>query len=396
MIKLLLLVLALIAGIIVGPELAGNQGYVLISTANQTIEMSLTTLVVLIVALFAVFLLLEFILKRVFSISSSTRGWFSGRKVRKARIQTSEGLLKVTEGDWKPAEKLLTKSAKFSDAPLLNYLAAAEAAQGLGKTEQRDEYLKQAAELDSQNLAVALTRAKLQIRQQQFEQALATLQEVQQDHARNPIVLGLLQECYLKLEDWKSLLTLLPQLMKAGVISQEEAAVLDEQAQCGQMQHLGQQNGTDGLVGYWNNMGRKDKQNPALVACFIKQMMARHADSDAYPILRDALKKSQDERLISLVPQLNLPDRHPAIVKLQELLRQDGNNAVTHSALGQMLMAEGNWQEAKEHFERAVAVRPDMTDYAHLVATLEQLDDKQGAAAASRQALELAQPSKQA
>ncbi len=35
-----------------------------------------------------------------------------------------------------------------------------------------------------------------------------------------------------------------------------------------------------------------------------------------------------------------------------------------------------------------------MTDYAHLVATLEQLDDKQGAAAASRQALELAQPSK--
>ncbi len=355
MIKLLLLVIALIAGIVVGPEIAGNQGYVLISAANQTIEMSLTTLIILIVALFAVFLLLEFILKRLFSLGSSTRGWFSGRKVRKARIQTSEGLLKVTEGNWKPAEKLLAKSAKYSDAPLLNYLAAAEAAQGLGKTEQRDEYLKQAAELDSQNLAVALTRAKLQIRQQQFEQALATLQEVQQEHARNPIVLGLLQECYLKLEDWKSLLTLIPQLTKAGVITAEEATALDERAQCGQMQHLGQQNGTDGLVGYWNNMGRKDKQNPALVACFIKQMMARHADNDAYPVLRDALKKSQDERLISLVPQLNLPDRHPAIVKLQELLRQDGNNAATHSALGQMLMAEGNWQEAKDHFEKAVA-----------------------------------------
>jgi len=45
MIKLLLLVAALIAGIVVGPMLAGNKGYVLISAANQTIEMSLTTLI---------------------------------------------------------------------------------------------------------------------------------------------------------------------------------------------------------------------------------------------------------------------------------------------------------------------------------------------------------------
>lgn len=45
MVKLLLLVIALIAGIIVSPDLAGHQGYVLISFANQTIEMSLTTLI---------------------------------------------------------------------------------------------------------------------------------------------------------------------------------------------------------------------------------------------------------------------------------------------------------------------------------------------------------------
>ncbi len=37
--------------------------------------------------------------------------------------------MKVIEGDWKQAEKLVVKAAKHSDAPLLNYLAAAEAAQ---------------------------------------------------------------------------------------------------------------------------------------------------------------------------------------------------------------------------------------------------------------------------
>ena len=62
MIKLLLLVAALIAGIVVGPMLAGNQGYVLISVANHTLEMSLTPLIILVVVLFGAFFLLENIL----------------------------------------------------------------------------------------------------------------------------------------------------------------------------------------------------------------------------------------------------------------------------------------------------------------------------------------------
>jgi HemY protein len=338
MIKLLLLVIALIAGIIVSPDLAGHQGYVLISFANQTIEMSLTTLIIVAIAIVAIFFVLEFILRRLFSVGSSTRGWFSGRHIRKARRNTAEGLLKVAEGDWKSAD------------------------------------------------------VKLQIRQQQFEQALATLQDVQPTSPRNPMILSLLKQCYLQLEDWKALQALLPQLTKANVITAEEAAQLDIQAQCGQMHHLSQQNGSDGLIGYWNSINRKDKHNPALVACFVKQMIVRHADSEAFPILRDAIKKNPEHNLISLMPQLTLPDRHPAIVSLQDLLANNSNNPTLQSALGQMLMADGQWQPAKEHLEKAVAIRPDVTDFAHLVATLEQLGDKQAAAEVSRQALQLAKP----
>ncbi len=76
MIKLLLLVAALIAGIVAGPMLAGNQGYVLISVANQTLEMSLTTLILLVVILFGSFFLLETIIKRILSVGSSTRAGY--------------------------------------------------------------------------------------------------------------------------------------------------------------------------------------------------------------------------------------------------------------------------------------------------------------------------------
>ncbi|MGF1701057.1 tetratricopeptide repeat protein [Photobacterium makurazakiensis] len=394
MIKLLLLVAALIAGIVAGPMLAGNQGYVLISVANQTLEMSLTTLILFIVVLFGAFFLLETILKRLFSLGSSTRGWFSGRKTRKARLQTSAGLMKVIEGDWRQAEKLVVKSVKHSDTPLLNYLAAAEAAQGQGDASQRDEYLKQAADIDSQSLAVALTRAKLQFRQQQYEQAMATLQEIKPDHSRNPVLLSLLKECYLKLEDWKPLLALLPQLEKAGVLQTEDIAVLEVQAECGIMKHLAKQGGSEGLMGHWNSLSRKAKLRPELVACFVTLMSEHNADSEAYSVLRDTLKKNNDNSLIELVPTLKLADYHPAIVRLQDLLRYDSSNPSTHSALGQLFIHEEKWEEAKQHFEKAIALNPNVADYGYLVNTLEKLDQAQAAADASRQALTLALPAK--
>ncbi|MGF1686906.1 tetratricopeptide repeat protein [Photobacterium japonica] len=396
MIRLLLLVVALIAGVVAGPMLAGNQGYVLISAANQTLEMSLTTLILLVVVLFGAFFLLETLLKRLFSLSSSTRGWFSGRKARKARQQTSVGLMKVIEGDWKQAEKLVVKSAKHSDTPLLNYLAAAEAAQGQGNASQRDEYLKLAADIDGQSLAVALTRAKLQFRQQQYEQAVATLQDIQHDHSRNPVLLSLLKECYIKLEDWKPLLASLPQLEKAGVLSAEASFELALKAECGIMHHMAKHQGTEGLMGYWNSLSRKEKQRPELIACFVRLMSQHHADNEAYTVLRDALKKNSDESLIALVPALNLPDNHPAIVRLQELLRYDSSNPSTHSALGQLFMREGKWEDAKQHLEKAIALRPNVVDYGYLIEVLDKLEDTQGAATLSREALTLALPNKPA
>lgn len=394
MIKLLLLVAALIAGIVAGPMLAGNQGYVLISVANQTLEMSLTTLILLVVVLFGTFFLLETIIKRLLSVSSSTRGWLSGRKARKARQLTSTGLMKVIEGDWKQAEKLVVKAAKHSDAPQLNYLAAAEAAQSQGDTAQRDEYLKLAADIDGHSLAVALTRAKLQFRQQQYEQAIATLQDIKHEHNRNPVLLALLKECYLKLEDWKPLLALLPQLSKLGVISTEEASELEVKAECGIMAHIAQQNGSDGLMGHWNSLSRKAKQRPELIACFAKLMSRHHADSEAYTVLRDSLKKNLNSELIELIPTLDLPDYHPAIVRLQDLLRYDSSNPSTYSALGQLFMREEKWEEAKQHFEKAIELRPNVADYRYLAEVLEKLNDSKGAAALSRQALTLALPAK--
>lgn len=392
MIKLLLLVMTLIAGIIIGPELGGNQGYVLISAANQTIEMSFITLVILIVLAFTSLFFLEFIIRKVFMFSTSTRGWFSIRKSQRARILTNNGLLKLLEGDWKQAEKLVLKGASHSDTPLLNYLAAAEAAQNRGDVENRDHYLQHAANFGTDTLATTLTRAKLLHRQGQYEEALASMQGLLNENPRNAILLNLLKDTYLQLQDWQALLRLLPSLKRIKSISESEITSLELQAECGLMEHIAIQKGAEGLLAHWNSLSRSARQQTPLIARLIKELISRQADSEAYQILRDHLKKQPDEKLISLLPELSLHDYHPVIVKLKELLRYNENSPITHSTLGQLYFREKKWPEAREHFEKALNIRPDVTDYAWLVDTLENLNESSTANHISREALKLALP----
>ena len=128
MLKVFLLFILLIAGIVLGPMLAGHQGYVLIQTDNYNIETSVTGLTIILILGVVVLFALEWILRRLFRTGAHTRGWFVGRKRRRARKQTEQALLKLAEGDYQQVEKLMSKNADHAEQPVVNYLLAAEAA----------------------------------------------------------------------------------------------------------------------------------------------------------------------------------------------------------------------------------------------------------------------------
>ncbi|MBB1313638.1 MULTISPECIES: heme biosynthesis HemY N-terminal domain-containing protein [Aliivibrio] len=387
MIRLLLLAIVLVGGLIVGTTFADQQGYVLISVAETTIEMSLTTLVLFIGALIAGLFLLEIVVKRILSVSNFTRGWFSARHLRKARYNTFKGMIKLHEGEWKEAERLITKGGRHNDFPLLNYLAAAEAAQGRQHIEQRDAYLKLASEQPGSHLAVALTSAKLQMREEQYEFALATLQSVNVDYPHNPVLLDLLKDCYLALNEWQALKKIIHPLTKGNLITEQQALELEEKVECGILALIATNKGTTGLLDHWQSLPKKLKKHIPILVCLIRQLHNRKADSEAYILLRDNLKKRSDDRLIELLPTLNLPDYHPATVLLEDLARYDIRNPIIQSTLAQLYMRTQKWQPAREHFEAALAIREDMSDYAYLARVLDKQNRKQAAADISRKAL---------
>jgi len=391
MFRLIFLLFVLGAGLFVGTQFSGQQGYVLISIAEKTIEMSVTTLVVFVISALAILFLLEYIIKKLVYTTSTTWNYFSIRKKHYSRRYTNEGIIKLLEGDWKGAEKKVTRWANHHDMPLLCYLAASEAAQGQGNKTKRDHYLELASHQENGHLAVELTRAKQFIRDNEFEAAFDTLQSLKGQYTNNPVVLDLLKTTYIQLKLWQPLTNLLPQLAKAKLITEEEYADLIQKAQCGLLHEVAQQQGKEGLISHWNGLSRKVKQDIHLIACFAHELINRKADAEAFTVLKEALKKQPAPELYQLLPALNLPDIHPVMVFLEKVVKKEPDNATAHSALAHLYFRKEKWQEAQDHFESALKLRSNISDYAFLADTLEKQNLTQAAHEISRKALTLIQ-----
>ncbi|MYM61421.1 heme biosynthesis protein HemY [Vibrio sp. OCN044] len=391
MFRLAFLFVVLGSGLFIGTQYAGQQGYVLISVANKTLEMSLTTLIIMAILGVVILFGLEFVIKKAFYASSLTWNYFSVRKVRKARRHTNEGIIKLLEGDFKSAEKQVTRQANHHDMPLLCYLVASEAAHGLGDKVKRDQYLDLASQQDNSELAVALTRAKQQVAEKDYAAAFDTLSELKSNQPNNQVALTLLKSIHTELKMWQPLLDSLTVLEKNKIISKEERILLNRQAQCGLLEQIAEQQGSDGVSTYWNNLPRKLKTDTHLVECFAKQLMARKSDTNAFTVIKEHLKKYPSSSLYELLPDMNLADPHPIIAFLESILRKDDSNACAHSALARFHLRKGDWADAQSHLEKALSIRSSLADYACLADALEKQNMTVAAREVSKKALTLVQ-----
>lgn len=389
MFRIVFLFIVLGLGLFAGTLFSDQQGYVLISFANTTTEMSVTTLVIFVIAALAALFLLEFIIKRSLRATSATWNWFSIRKLKRARRYTNEGIIKLLEGDWKAAEKKVTRWANHHDMPLLCYLIASEAAQGMGDDAKREKYLALAEQQAGYSLAVEMTKIRQMIRNQQYADAHSQLEHLKGRYPNNTIVLNLLKKTYIGLELWGALDELLPRLKKSKLISDEEYHQLFYQAQLGKMKEVGSQQGVEGLLSYWAHLPKKLKQDDNVVQLMVEQLILHNGDSEAYIILRDSIKQTPSNKLLPLITQVDLPDTHPAVVMLEGLAKKQPNNPEINSTLGQLYLREQRWQEAQHAFEAALQQRVSISDYSYLADALEQQNMKQAAGEVSRKALSL-------
>ncbi|HAB23161.1 MULTISPECIES: protoheme IX biogenesis protein HemY [Pantoea] len=388
MLKVFILFILLIAGIVVGPMIAGHQGYVLIQTDNWNVETSVTGLAIILIVSLLVILGVEWLLRRLFRTGARTRGWFTGRKRRRAQRHTQTALMKLAEGDHRQVEKLLSKDADHAEVPVANYLLAAEAAQQRGDEIRANQHLERAAELsDNDVIPVEITRTRILLARNEDHAARHGIDRLLEVAPRHPEVLRLAEQAYVRTGAWSSLIDILPAMEKSQVGDEEHRAHLQQQAWLGLMNQAMADQGSDGLKRWWSNLSRKTRQQTALQVAMADHLIECDDHQTAQDIVLDGLKRHYDDRLVLLMPRIKSSNPEALEKALRQQIKQHGATPLLHSTLGQLLMRHGEWQQAVEAFQQALAQRPDAFDYAWLADAYDRMHRPEEAAKMRREGL---------
>ena len=373
MMRVLILLGTLVFGLVYGPEVSENKGYLLVSfDSHTTYETTLVNAVILAVLFYFLLLLAEWVLRRVLAMTSFSRSWFGLRKTRKAQKNSLLGMIALFEGDAKKAHKLLSKSAERSETPVLNYIAAAKAANLEGKFELRDEYLLKATECgEGSFLAVNLVWVKLQVNVKQYENALATLKDLNQKYPNNKQVSLLFLDVYPALNEWKKYVELLEDKRKLLALKETQF----EQLQFDGYLHLFQQRAAkndNSLTSWWDDqaprwMRKELKYQKAVLDAYINENCGQQAEQ----FLIEKLNKQFSLPLLPYLKKIKVTDYSPLIAVLEKKLKKESEKGLIHQALAYLMLKENKKASAIDHLTASLKTDPCVDDYALLGTLLE-------------------------
>ena len=378
MIRLLILALIVFAGLLVGPMLIDQKGYVLIAINDWTIESSVVVMVMAILVFYAALQIVEWVLVNVLMAWGKTRNWFGWRRQRVAREKTLSSVLDLAQGNYLIAEKNSVKNAQLSDKPLLNYLTAAQAAQYQGKLQQRDQYLALASELANSQLAVGTTRLKLYIAAQQYDEALTWLLEQDSDTLNQKSILRYAHTIFTKLERWDLLLPILAKTEKFNLIDSEQYQSSFERCQRELLvteAKLGHQN----LAKYYRGLSRKLRNDIDVFSDYCALVIELGQLSEIEAEIFKRLRKQFHEPLLRTLFDANEQQAQDIYQDVAQLTRQYPQQISTFDLAGTLSIKTHHWGKAKEWWQAAVALEPSRSRYQSLASVQRQLGENHGA-----------------
>ncbi|MDF1758607.1 MAG: heme biosynthesis HemY N-terminal domain-containing protein [Legionellaceae bacterium] len=387
-IKTIFIFLLLLGSVYLGVYLQQDSGYVLVVLDNWTIETTLWVLLItLLIGITAIYFVAR-VFNRILSIPHAFRRWRSSRKSHKSQEKTRQGLIEFNEGHWKQAKKNLIDGLQNSDTPLLNYLTAARAAQEMGDNTLRDNYLREAQQsMPEAKIAVELTQAQLQIANNQWEQALATLKHLQGLSPKHPYVLKLLLHLYEKIKDWPQLISILPVIKKYQILSKESFLKTEQHAYAEELKSIIKQDKTAKIDEFIDKIPKELKLDPEVMYIYAKFLISKKDDHKAEKVLHKILQKQIDSNLLELYGKLNKDEVKLSF--LESLLKNNANSSSLFLCLAQVSCTKQLWGSAQDYIEESIKINPTSTAYKELGRLYEIQNDIHSACDAYRKGLEI-------
>lgn len=382
--KFIFLLIVLLFAVVIGLKIAQDPGYALFVYQQWSVEMPLWLSFVLAIFVLVIFYFFVRLIDNFKLYGNYVRVWNRQRKRNYAHKMLCRGLIELIEGHWQSAEKYLLLKVKRSETPLVNYLMAAKAAQAQGNHEKRDEYLRLAHSVNPDaKIAIGLTKAQLQLDQQQLEQALATLKHLKQVSPKHAYILQALYKLNLELKDWVHLKEMLPALHKAKFLNAEQYNDLEVQVFEGLL--LDALN-IEALKATWKAASRQVRKQSDVVFAYAKKLLGFNQVQQAEVALADALSHHWSNKLVMLYAEINL-DLNKQLKTAQHWTKQHGQSAALNFALAKFSQQLQLWGQARSYYEASVRIDPNPTIYLHYVEFLAERNETANALKMSLEAL---------
>ncbi|GAA6134622.1 heme biosynthesis protein HemY [Oceaniserpentilla sp. 4NH20-0058] len=362
--RLILIVLLLLAGSLIGHYMLQGSGYVLISFQQWVVETSLWVFLILLISgvlsVYAAIHLITTLLTTHHLFSS----WREKRGMNSAVSKTVKGLIYLAEGNFKQSEKLLMAGA-HGKGKIINYLAAARAAQLAGKFERSDELMAQAASsTKGADLAVGLQQAQLQLERQQYEQCLATCLRLKKQFPKHQYVNKMLLKAHTELEDWQTVIELLPSLNKHKLLPNKHVQKLEIEAYGKLIEHIIRSRNTasknpQALLKVWKSIPSstiKQLDFLPLSQSFIEHLISLDANEEAEAQLRYLLAHQFSDELMALYGRVIGKNVQKQYLFAKDLLKQRPNDASVLLSLGRIALMNQLFTEAQEYFEASLSI----------------------------------------
>jgi HemY protein len=381
--------IALCAGILIGPQLATIPGFVLIGYQTTTIEMRLSLVLAVSVVVIMSLLTIGATAGFVTSIDKHVRRFTRSQRRKMARQQTEESFRALAEGRWKDAEEGMLNAARGSEHKLINYLGAAMAAQEQNALERRDNYFRQAqtAEPDA-DLAVGMMEARLHLRAGHYDMALMVLWQIDSLYPRHAPALKLLQHVLRRLQQYEQLERILPRLRSLNVLPKVRLQKIESEILRARWSQV--RGDHDAVRHLWRHADKSLRRDVPTFCAYVRELMHCNAHHEAERLTRKLIEQAWQNDLVTLYGEI--PGRDPKL-QLETAERWAEKRETTPVMLlcfAKLAMRAQQWLKAQRYLNELNKKQHSAEIYLMLAETYEHLQEPDQVLACIRLAMQTA------
>ena len=332
-----------------------NDGYALFVAPPYRVELSLNTLLILVVLAFLIVHAVLRLASRLARLPRDVREHRRRQQLARARSRFDAAVIALIEGRDGKAGQYASGALEIPQATPVAALVGARAALDMRDYDAALALLRRA---DAQAPSLAVPRLMLEaeaaLEQGNATEALARLSDLRREAGLHTAALRLEIRALTAAGRHGEIPAIVDQLVKRKVYDAEQGQVLRARAHAEAIAAL--THDATGLRAYWTRLNDADREQPAVAEAAARALLAQGADREAADVLVRALERHWEPRLVQWYAECRTPDATRQLEIAERWLVEHNQDATLLYALGRLCERQKLWGKAQTYLEASLAL----------------------------------------